>query len=44
MKSSRRQARAARAQAEAALEANGWRWSPRLSRWIDLLVTIEEGR
>jgi hypothetical protein len=37
------EARAARAQIEAALDAIGWRWSRRLSRWLDVLVILEEG-
>jgi hypothetical protein len=40
--SARRQARAARGQVEDALDANGWPWSLRLSRWLDALITIEE--
>jgi hypothetical protein len=43
---SRREARAARGDVEAALDAvassSGWPWKPQLSRWIDVLVTIEE--
>lgn len=39
----RLQARAARAIVEDALDANGWMWSRRLSRWLDVLVVIEEG-
>ena len=35
-------ARAARQLAESALDATGWRWSRRLSLWIDALVVIEE--
>ncbi|HTC24983.1 MAG TPA: hypothetical protein VK688_11505 [Gemmatimonadales bacterium] len=38
----RRQAQAARAHAEHALEATRWRWSRRLSLWIDCLVILEE--
>lgn len=38
----REQARAARRDVEAALDVAGWPWSLRLSRWVDLLVTIEE--
>jgi len=38
----RRQARAARAQVEHALDTAGWRWSRRLSLWIDVLVILEE--
>jgi hypothetical protein len=36
------EARAARGQVEAALEAAGWPWSARLSAWIDVLVVLEE--
>jgi len=39
----RTQARAARADVEAVVDANGWRWNFGLSRWLDVLVTIEEG-
>jgi hypothetical protein len=39
----RRQARSARAQVEAALDANAWRWSLALSRWLDALLVLEEG-
>jgi len=38
----RRQAQAARAHVEYALDATGWRWSRRLSGWIDALVILEE--
>jgi hypothetical protein len=38
-----RQAKAARAEVEAALDANGWPWNLRLSRWLDGLITLEEG-
>jgi len=37
-----RQAKAARADVEAALDLNGWRWNLHLSRWLDVLVTLEE--
>jgi hypothetical protein len=36
-------ARAARADVEVALDATGWRWNPGVSRWLELLVAIEEG-
>jgi hypothetical protein len=36
------QARAARADIEAALEKAGWPWLPQLSRWLDALVVLEE--
>jgi hypothetical protein len=38
------EARAARRQMEAALDAAGWLWSLRLSRWIDALVILAEER
>jgi hypothetical protein len=42
----RQEARAARAEIEAALDRAGsgscWPWSRRLSRWIDLLAVLEE--
>ncbi len=38
------QARAALAEVEDALDLTGWRWSRRLSLWIDTLVVLEEGR
>jgi hypothetical protein len=38
----RAHARGARAIVEAALDAIGWRWSLRLSRWVDALLVIEE--
>lgn len=38
-----RQAQAARAQVEWALDILGWAWSLRLSRWLDALMTVEEG-
>jgi hypothetical protein len=38
----RRQARAARAIVEAALDETGWPWSSRLSRWLDALLALEE--
>ncbi len=38
------QARAARAELDHALDMAGWPWLRRLSRWIDCLVMIEEGR
>jgi hypothetical protein len=37
-------ARQAKAQAEAALDASGGRWSLRLSRWLDALLVLIEGR
>jgi hypothetical protein len=37
-----RQARAARAVIEAALDLIHWRWSRRLSLWLDCLVILEE--
>lgn len=37
----RDEARHARADAEAALDRCGWKWSKRLSLWIDVLVIIE---
>jgi len=40
--SRRREARAARAQVEDAIDARDGRWSILLSRWIDALVVIEE--
>jgi hypothetical protein len=36
-------ARAARRDVEAALDDNGWRWNPGISRWLEVLVTLEEG-
>lgn len=36
------QARPARAEIETALDAVGWPWSARLSRWLDCLLLIEE--
>jgi hypothetical protein len=36
------QARAARADVEAALDLNDWRWNPDTSRWLDLLIQLEE--
>ncbi len=36
------QARAARADAEAALEAARWPWSRRLSLWLDWLAIVEQ--
>jgi hypothetical protein len=38
-----REAQAARAVLEAALDLIHWRWSERLSCWLDALVLIEEG-
>ena len=35
-------ARAARREVELGLDRNRWRWSLRLSRWLDLLLVIEE--
>jgi hypothetical protein len=35
-------AHAARAVAESALDAAGWPWSLALSRWLDVLVVLEE--
>lgn len=37
------QARAARAEIERALEFSGWKWSRRLSVWLDML-SVTEGR
>ncbi len=37
-----RQARAARADVERALDAAGWPWSRRISLWLDALVLVEE--
>jgi len=39
----RMQSRSARANVEAALDANGWRWNPGISRWLEVLVALEEG-
>ena len=36
------QARAARGEIEAALDGIGWRWSRRISLYLDLLLVIEE--
>lgn len=36
------EARAARAEIEAALDATRWPWSRRLSLWLDALVIREE--
>ena len=36
-------ARDARGQVEAALDRIGWRWSRRLSLWLDALLVLEEG-
>ena len=36
------QARGARGVAESALEASGWPWSRKLSRWLDALMLVEE--
>jgi hypothetical protein len=38
----RREARAARALVEDAIDASGGRWSRRLSRWLDPLLVLEE--
>ena len=35
-------ARDARRELEDALDATGWPWSERLSRWLDALITTEE--
>jgi hypothetical protein len=35
------EARAARALIEATLDAHGWPWRRRLSRWVDALVVLE---
>lgn len=35
-------ARAARGIAERALDTTGWKWNARLSRWLDLLLVLEE--
>jgi hypothetical protein len=37
-----RAARDARREVESALDRIDWRWSKSLSRWLDLLITIEE--
>jgi hypothetical protein len=37
-------ARSARGVVEDALDQMGWRWSIALSRWVDMLITIEECR
>jgi hypothetical protein len=37
------QARSARRDVEAALDANGWLWNPGISWWLEVLVTLEEG-
>ncbi len=37
------EARAARADVEAVLDLNGWRWNHGISRWLDVLVLLEEG-
>lgn len=39
----RRQAQAALAQLEVALDFASWPWSRRISLWLDALVLIEEG-
>jgi hypothetical protein len=39
---SAREARAARAEIEAALDTVAWRWSRRISRWLDALVILAE--
>jgi hypothetical protein len=36
------EAREARRVVEAALDASGWRWSRRISRWIDALIILAE--
>jgi hypothetical protein len=36
------EARAARRAIEDALDANGWRWSRRISFWLDALVILDE--
>ncbi len=38
----RTQARATRADVETALDASGWRWNLALSRWLDVLLKLEE--
>ena len=38
----RQAARAARREIEAALAANGWPWSRRISLWVDALLLLEE--
>ncbi len=40
----KQQARGARGEIEAALDATGWPWSLRISRWLDLLLIFEEGQ
>jgi len=42
LRDARRQAREARGVVEAALDGVGWRWSRRLSLWIDGLLVLEE--
>jgi len=37
-----REARDARAVVEFGLDAVRWKWSPRLSYWIDYLLVLEE--
>jgi hypothetical protein len=39
---SARAASAARGEIEIVLDAVGWPWRPQLSRWIDLLLVLEE--
>jgi len=39
----RAQARSARADVESPLDASGWHWNLGLSRWLDGLITLEEG-
>jgi hypothetical protein len=36
------EARATRAEVEAALDRIGWVWRPGLSRWLDVLIILEE--
>jgi hypothetical protein len=39
----RAEVQAARCEIEAALDAAGWPWLRRLSRWLDCLIFLEEG-
>jgi hypothetical protein len=41
---SRTEARAARADLELALDAQGWPWRRSLSLWVDSLLLIEESK
>jgi len=44
MTPARASAQEARRITEAVLDAAGWPWAPQVSRWIDLLVEIEESQ